>query len=222
MKVGALISGGKDGIAAAYKASKEHELACLITLKSENPESYMFHIPNIELVKVQAEAMELPLVFIETEGIKEEELQDLKRAIEIAKEKYLIRGVVSGAIASNYQKERVDKICKELELSSIAPLWHANEFIYQRELLLNFEIIITGIAAEGLTEDDLGKGFNLCFLDKIKKLNIHRFLEGGEGETFVLNCPLFKRKIVVKEAEKKMENSMTGHYVITSTILVEK
>ena len=94
MRIGALISGGKDSLFAAYKASKEHELVCLITLKSKNPESYMFHIPNIELVKLQAKSMGLPLVFFETEGIKEEELEDLKEAIEIAKTKYRIEGVV--------------------------------------------------------------------------------------------------------------------------------
>ena len=82
MKVGALISGGKDSLAAAYKASKEHDLVCIISLKSKNPESYMFHIPNIDLVKLQAEAMGLPLIFLETEGFKEEELIDLKRTKE--------------------------------------------------------------------------------------------------------------------------------------------
>ena len=62
MKIAALISGGKDSWFAAYKASKEHEIACLIAIKSKNPESYMFHIPNVELVKLQAKAAEIPLV----------------------------------------------------------------------------------------------------------------------------------------------------------------
>ena len=83
MKIGALVSGGKDSLFAAYKASKEHESVCLITLKSKNPESYMFHIPNVHLVELQAKAIGLPLVFLETEGVKEEELEDLKEAIEI-------------------------------------------------------------------------------------------------------------------------------------------
>ena len=198
MKVGALISGGKDSLAAAYKASKEHNLVCLIAIKSKNPESYMFHIPNIDLVKLQAETMQLPLIFLETEGIKEEELRDLKDAIEIAKEKYQIRGLVSGAIASKYQKQRIEAICDQLDLRSITPLWNIIPFIYARELLRDFHIIITGIAAEGLDESDLGKRFNLNFLDKIKKLEVHKFGEGGEFETFVLNCPLFKKPLKVK------------------------
>lgn len=220
MKIGALISGGKDSWFAAYKARKENELACLIAIKSRNPESYMFHIPNIELVKLQAKAAGLPLVWWETEGIKEEELEDLKQAIEIAKEKYRIEGLVSGAIASNYQKERVDSICEELNLKSIAPLWHSNEDLYIQELIKNFNVIIVGIAAEGLKKEMLGMRIGITFVDRMRSLNVSPIGEGGEYESFVLECPLFKRKIRIEESEIKMENECTGHCIIKKVILV--
>lgn len=220
MKLAALISGGKDSLFATYKASKEHELACLITIKSKNPESYMFHIPNIDLVKLQAKAMELPIVFYETEGVKEEELKDLKEAIEIAKAKYRIEGIVSGAIKSNYQKERIDNICKELKIKSLAPLWQTNEEIYLNELMTNFNVIIVGIAAEGLTKDMLGTRIGLTFIDRMQSLNVSIIGEGGEFESLVLECPLFKKKIEIKEFEIKMENECTGHYLIKKAILV--
>jgi len=219
MRIAALISGGKDSLFAAYKASKEHELVCLIAIKSINPESYMFHIPNIDLVKLQAEAMGLPLVFLETEGVKEEELKDLKEAVEIAKEKYRIEGVVSGAIASNYQRERIEKICKDLKLESITPLWQTNEELYLRELIRDFEVIITGIAAEGLGASDLGKRLDLAFLERVRKLNVSLIGEGGEFESLVLNCPLFNKKIEIEQAEKKMESKICGHYIISKASL---
>jgi asparagine synthase (glutamine-hydrolysing) len=219
MKIAALTSGGKDSLFAAYKASKEHELVCLIAIKSKNPESYMFHIPNIDLVKLQAKAMDLPLVFLETEGVKEEELKDLKEAIEIAKEKYRIEGIVSGAIKSNYQKERVDNICKELNLSSIAPLWQINEELYLKELMKNFNVIIVGIAADGLKKEMLGTRIGLTFIDRMRSLNVSPIGEGGETESFVLECPLFKKKIEIKEHEIVMENECTGHYLIKKAIL---
>ena len=76
-RVGVLFSGGKDSTYAAWLAKKEgHELACLITLYSENPESYMFHTPSISKTKKQAELMNLPLITRITKGIKEEELRD--------------------------------------------------------------------------------------------------------------------------------------------------
>ncbi len=222
MKLGILCSGGKDSLFAAYKASKEHELACLITLKSKNPESYMFHIPNIHLVELQAQAMGLPLVFLETEGVKEEELKDLKEAIEIAKEKYRIEGIVSGAIKSQYQKERVDAICKELKLESIAPLWQINEEMYITELIKNFNVIIVGIAADGLKKEMLGTRIGLTFLDRMRSLNVSPIGEGGEFESFVLECPLFKKKIKVEESEIKMDGEFSGHYLIKKAILIDK
>lgn len=227
MKVGALVSGAKDSIYAAYSASKKHELVCLITLIPEKQDSYMFHVPNLHLVPKQAELIGLPLISIPTSGEKEKELDDLKEAIQIAKDKYKIEGVVSGAIESNYQKSRIDRICKELELESIAPIWHMNAEQYMQRLVLEgFEVIIVGVAAEGFDESWLGKKIDRNCIADLKKLNekykIHLAFEGGEAESFVLDCPLFKKKIKIISAEKKMESECTGVYEIKEIELVRK
>jgi len=219
MKIGALISGGKDSLYAAYKESKKHELVCLISLKSKRDDSYMFHIPNIHLVKQIAESMELPLIFIESSGIKEKELDDLEKAIKIAVKKYKVGGIVSGAIKSNYQKQRVDKICEKIGLMSIAPLWHIDEERYMNELIKDkFKVIITGIAAEGLDRNFLGKSIDKRIIEKLKKINkgnnLHISGEGGEFETLVLDCPLYKKRIEIRKFKIKMENACTGCYII--------
>ena len=223
MKLAALISGGKDSIYAAFKASNQHKIVCLISFKSKKSDSYMFHIPNIDLVKLQAKAMNLPLIFLESSGIKEKELEDIRKALKIAIEKYNIRGVVSGALASNYQKSRIDNICNELKLSSIAPLWHIDLEQYLKDLIKNdFEIIITGIAAEGLTKDFLGKKINNDLIKKIRKTKIHLAGEGGEYESLVLNCPLFNKKIKIKKSKIEMENYCTGKFIVEEAELVKK
>jgi asparagine synthase (glutamine-hydrolysing) len=223
MKIAALVSGGKDSIYAAFKALEQNEIVCLISFKSKRDDSYMFHIPNIELVKLQAESMNLPLLFIESCGIKEKELEDIKKALEIAIEKYKIEGVVSGALASNYQKERIDNICKDLKLKSLAPLWHIDPEQYLKELIKNnFEIIITGIAADGLSEDFLGKGIDEEFIKKIKKLKIHLGGEGGEYESLVIDCPLFDKKLKIKKLKIGMENYCTGKLIAEDVELVNK
>ncbi|MCH7771486.1 MAG: hypothetical protein IIA49_10810 [Bacteroidetes bacterium] len=95
----------------------------------------------------------------------------MKKALKIAIKKYKIQGIVSGALASNYQKQRIDNICNELNLKSIAPLWHIDPEKYLKDLIKNnFKAIITGIAAEGLNKDFLGKKINNDFIEKIKKL----------------------------------------------------
>ncbi|MBL7055069.1 diphthine--ammonia ligase [Candidatus Woesearchaeota archaeon] len=221
MKIAALISGGKDSIYAAYKAAEKHDLVCLVSFKSKRDDSYMFHTPNIELVKIQAKAMDIPLIFLDSSGIKEKELEDIEHALKDAIKQYEIAGVVSGALASNYQKSRIDNICKKLRLSSLAPLWHIDPEKYLRELIKNnFEIIITGIAADGLNETFLGMKINDDFIKKIKKLKIHLGGEGGEYESLVIDCPLFQKKIKIKKANIKMENECTGTYLIEKTELM--
>ncbi|KKK81209.1 hypothetical protein LCGC14_2815760, partial [marine sediment metagenome] len=147
MECAVLFSGGKDSTYSAYLAKKKgHKLACLITLVSKNKDSYMFHTPSISKTEKQAKVMNLPLIVKTTKGIKEEELKDLESVIKKAKNKYKIDAIISGALASNYQKLRIERICNKLKLKSLTPLWHKNEFEYLEELIKNkFRVIITGV-----------------------------------------------------------------------------
>lgn len=213
MNLGVLFSGGKDSTYAAFLAKKSgNKLACLISIFSENPDSYMFHTPNINLVKHQAKLMNLPIIIKKTKGEKEVELIDLERAVKKAKEKYKIEGIVSGAIASKYQLDRVNRICKKLGLESIAPLWQKPELEYLNKLINDkFKIIITAVSAYPLDKSWLGKEINEDFVRDITKLNqkykIHVAGEGGEFETLVIDCPLFKEPLKVKSEKISGENN---------------
>ena len=204
MKAAVLFSGGKDSTYSAFLAKKAgYELACLITLHSENKESYMFHTPSIEQTEKQAETMNLPLLVEKTKGIKEKELEDLERVIKRAKERYDIDTIVTGALHSEYQASRIQKICDKLNLKCFNPLWHKEEIQYLKELIRNkFEVIITGVFAFPLNQNWLGKRIDKEFITRVEELkrkyNIHPAGEGGEFETFVLNCPLFNEPLKVK------------------------
>ena len=207
MRIGVLFSGGKDSLYSAYLTSHEHDVVCLITIIPENKDSYMFHTPNIEFVDIQAEAMELPLVKIKSKGIKEEELKDLKKAIEIAKEKYKIQGIVAGAIASNYQTSRIKRICDELGLECLNPLWQRNQIELLSEMLKQgIKFIIVGIAADSLDEKWLGEEIDSEHINRLKELErdlkINPAGEGGEIETFVIDSPMHKKSIKIIKAEK--------------------
>ena len=95
MKLAALLSGGKDSLYAAYQCNA-HEIKYVISVISENPESYMFHVPNIHLVEEQASLMGIPYLQAQTKGEKEKELDDLRAVLQAA----CIDGVVTGAVAS--------------------------------------------------------------------------------------------------------------------------
>lgn len=204
MKIGLLLSGGKDSVYAGYLAKKlSHKLICAISIFSANKDSYMFHTPSIEKTKKQAETMKIPLIIQKTKGKKERELKDLEKAIKIAIKKYKIEGVVTGAIQSIYQSSRIQKICNKLKIECFNPLWQKDEIEYLKELIKNkFKVIITAIAAYPLDKTWLGKEINKEFINKTIKLKekykIHPAGEGGEFETFVLNCPLFKKELKIK------------------------
>jgi len=205
MRLGVLFSGGKDSAYSAYLEKKKgNDLVCLISIFSENPESYMFHTPNIKLTEKQAKLMNMPVLTEKTKGKKEEELKDLENALKNAKSIYKIEGIVTGALYSEYQASRIKAICDKLRLKCINPLWHKDEFKYLQELIdAGFKITITGVFAYPLDDSWLGREIDKSFITDVKELNakykIHPAGEGGEFETFVLNCPLFKKPLKITE-----------------------
>jgi len=226
MRVGVLFSGGKDSCFACYRAMKKDDVVCLISIISSNEESYMFHTPNIALTKIQAEAMNLPLIIQETEGKKEEELKDLKKAIEIGKEKYKIEGIVTGAIESVYQSSRIQKICNDLDLWCFNPLWQMNQLNLLKELVFEgFKTVITGVFAYPFDETWLGREIDEKTIKELEELQKRHKIspsgEGGEIETFVRDAPMFKKRIEIIKASKTY-SKYSGVYRIEETRLVEK
>ncbi|MCD6367618.1 MAG: TIGR00289 family protein [Candidatus Aenigmarchaeota archaeon] len=203
MRLGVLFSGGKDSILALYKAMEKEDVVCLITVISDNKESYMFHTPNIHITEYQADSIGLPLVTIRTAGVKEEELKELRRVIEMAKEKFEIDGIVAGTVESVYQATRIQRICDSLGLWCFNPLWQKNQLDILREVVeLGFDVVITGVFAEPFDSSWLGRKINSKTIDELKKLSeIYKISpagEGGEFETTVLDGPIFKKRLEVK------------------------
>ncbi len=200
MNLGILYSGGKDSTLALMKAQKYHDVVCLITVVSENKESFMFHTPNIDVTLLQSQAMGIPLVRVVTKGEKEIELDDLKKAIQEAVQRYKIEGVVTGAVRSTYQASRVQRICHELDLWCFNPLWLLNQVELLYELLeKEIHAVISGVFAEPLDESYLGKEIDKAMIEKLSKQQ-NPAGEGGETESTVLDAPIFKKKLVVTES----------------------
>jgi predicted ATP pyrophosphatase (TIGR00289 family) len=223
MRVAVLATGGKDSALALYRVLSEgYEVAYLASMIPLREDSWMFHYPNIRLVDLFAAATEIPIVKRETSAAKEKEVEDLKSLVE----KLDIEGIVSGAIASDYQRTRIDGICRQLGLKCITPLWHEDELALLKELLsLEFNVIITGVYAYGLDQDWLGRRIDTQTVNTLVELNkkygISLVGEGGEYETFVLDAPFFKKKIGIIEAEKVWK-SQNGYYLIAKASLEDK
>jgi ABC transporter with metal-binding/Fe-S-binding domain ATP-binding protein len=223
MRLIALFSGGKDSVFAIKKSIEQgHEIKYLATINSKNPDSYMYHTPNIGLTLMQSRCLNIQLVSKLSLGEKEKEVKDL----EILLNNLDADGVVCGAIASKYQKERVEKVCESLRLKLLAPLWGANQEQLLREILKSgFEVIITSVAAEGFDESWLGRKIDeKCVEDLIvlnKKHGISVMGEGGEYESLVLDCPLFSSKLEITKSEKTWKDN-SGLMEIKDAKLVNK
>ena len=223
MRVAVLATGGKDSALALYKVlNEDHEVKYLVSMIPLREDSWMFHYPNIRLVDLFAEAADIPLVKAETLAVKEREVEDLKRLIEGLD----VDAIVSGAIASTYQKSRIEKICKQLGLECIAPLWHENPLNILKEIVaLKFEVIITGVYAYGFSIEWLGRKIDDATIRALIELNGHYGIslvgEGGEYETLVLDAPFFKKRIKIIEAEKIWKNQ-SGYFLITKAKLENK
>ncbi len=224
--MGALFSGGKDSTYAAWIASKDDELACLVTLFPRSDMSYMFHFPNLNWTAMQAESIGVPILTRETEGVKEDELADLERALADAKSKFRLEGVYTGALASVYQKTRVEKICGRLSLKCISPLWGTDPEAHLRRLVADgFEVVVVSVSALGLDQTWLGRKLDVPGIDELvalgRKFRFHVGFEGGEGETFVLDAPFFSRRIEVRSSAMHWKGD-SGYLEITDAVLVSK
>jgi diphthine-ammonia ligase len=225
MRLGVLFSGGKDSTLALHKAVKKGKVVCLITLVSENKESYMFHTPNIGVTGLQAEAMGLPLIKKATKGKPEEELKDLEAAVAQAIKGFEIEGVVTGAVESVYQAARIQKICNRLGIWCFNPLWKRNQKELLEEIVAEgFNVIVSGVFAYPLDKTWLGKQIDEDIIAKLVALSREYGLspsgEGGEIETTVLNAPMFKKKIEILNSEAEAKGN-SGVFRIKQARLVE-
>lgn len=223
MNVAVLFSGGKDSTYALYLALNEGlNVKTLLSLNPLRDDSYMFHKPCIELTSLQASCIGIPIIEESVSGVKEKEVEELERVLAGLD----VEGVVSGAVESQYQKTRIEKVCANLGLKSFSPLWHMNPSTLLSDILsAGFEVMVVGVAAQGLDHNWLGRiitGQEVKLLvDLEENLGVHICGEGGEYETLVVDGPIFTKKIKVKESRKTWDGQ-SGSLVILETELVDK
>ena len=216
LRVASLLSGGKDSnFALHWSAAHGLEICCTITLKPPE-DSELLQFPAVELAKLQSEAMGIPNIYAEG---KEEKLIELMMEAKLRGAQY----VVSGALLSDYQRQRMSAWAERVGLKPLAPLWKINQEEYMRMLVRNgFEIMIIRVAAEGLGPEFLGKILDEELVEEIirraRRYGFNPAFEGGEAETLVLKAPLYKKRLIV-EGEKVHRGGGDWVYRITRAYL---
>ncbi|MBN1682306.1 diphthine--ammonia ligase [Candidatus Bathyarchaeota archaeon] len=223
MRLASLFSGGKDSTYATHLMESEgYNVKFLVTIQPLREDSWMFHSINSNLTPLIAEALDIQVISMSSSGEKEVELSDLHTVLKSLP----IDGVVSGAIASNYQKKRIDEICKNLNLKHFSPLWGMPpEKVLDDEISSGMDIIFTAVAAAGFNEQWLGKKLDQNAIKELSVLNSRFGLnicgEGGEYETLVLDAPWFNKKLNIIKAEV-VWNGTNGTYVVKQVSLEKK
>lgn len=200
MDVALLFSGGKDSCLALHKAMKEHSVKYLLSILPINKDSFMFHQPDLKLLEKQAKMLGIPLIVRKSRGEKDRELEDLEYLFQRVSDD--VKGIVAGGLASNYQGERIKKLCEKNALELILPLWgYDSEKLWKELFDSKFKVILTKISCEGIPKEFLGKIINKQDYEKLKilskKYKFRLDFEGGEAESAVLYMPEFKSEIKI-------------------------
>jgi len=205
MRLAALYSGGKDSTFALYLAQQMgHEIRYLVSIVPKAGESWIFHVPNIGIVPLMAESLGIELVTAETSGSEEDDLRSLREALSNLD----VEGIVTGAVWSDYQWDRMNAVCGDLDLKVITPLWRKDQDTVLNEMLAaGIKAIIIGCYAEGFDESWLGREINAEASEDLRGLRdrygISVIGEGGEYESMTLDSPMQSRPLSIAEYEKE-------------------
>lgn len=203
MKLASLFSGGKDSTYAVYEAGRAgHEVSCLLTAHPYSAESHLLHYPATRYVQLQAESMAIPwrgATAPSSDDIDEDHTLDI--LLEWAIKNHNIGGIVHGGVRSRFQLRRFGDLCRRHDLELVSPLWGRDVSYVEDMIHEGFRFALVSVSAGGL--DDMWLGHIPDVADMIQLANLSgRYglaidFEGGEAETFVVDCPIFRRPIML-------------------------
>ncbi|KAL0268731.1 UNVERIFIED_CONTAM: hypothetical protein PYX00_010554 [Menopon gallinae] len=223
MRVVGLISGGKDGIYCMLQCiAAGHEIVAVANIEpagqSGEVDSYMYQTVGHQTLSLVSAALTLPIYRQKTKAqsicrekiyvvTPHDEVEDLYALLLKIKDEMHVDGVSVGAIASDYQRTRVENVCSRLNLRCFAYLWKRDQDELLREMIASeLEVIVIKVAALGL-KPDVHLGANIAdlvpsFRVLNEKFGLNICGEGGEYETLTLDCPLYHRRIKVLDSSK--------------------
>ena len=212
MKLACLFSSGKDSTYAIHLVKNQgHEVTCLLSVFPKSDESHLLHHPNLKWTKLQSESMKIPQLVIDSSSDEtNDELIVLEKLLKNAINEFKIEGLVHGGIKSKFQKEKFEILCEKLNLIPVSPLWESEPKKYMNNLLeSDFHFMMTTVSSGGLDDQWLGKLISKSDVKTLEtlseKFGFNLNFEGGEAETFVIDCPLFFSSIKINKFTKNWD-----------------
>lgn len=223
MRLASLYSGGKDSTFSLYLMEQSgHDIPYLVNVVPEDAASWIFHTPNLSVVPLMAESMGKELVTAKSSGTEEGDMEGLRNALDGLD----VEGVVSGAIWSDYQWDRMNIVCGDLGLKLMAPLWRKDQDMLMDQFIdSGIRSMIVGCYAEGLGEEWLGRIIDRQAVEELKAIRTRTGIsimgEGGEYESLTIDSPMHSRPLEIVSSEKDWSRQ-GGTMRVTSARLSER
>lgn len=223
MRLASLYSGGKDSTFSLYLMEQSgHDIPYLVNVVPEDAASWIFHTPNLSVVPLMAESMGKELVTAKSSGTEEGDMEGLRNALDGLD----VEGVVSGAIWSDYQWDRMNIVCGDLGLKLMAPLWRKDQDMLMDQFIdSGIRSMIVGCYAEGLGEEWLGRIIDRQAVEELKVIRARTGIsimgEGGEYESLTIDSPMHSRPLEIVSSEKDWSRQ-GGTMRVTSARLSER
>jgi uncharacterized protein (TIGR00290 family) len=199
-------SGGKDSTISLYLAMKNRNIKIkyLLNMVSEDGIFSRSHGINSTLLNLQTQAIGIPIV--QRRATWENYESEFKKIVTELKNKDIQAGVF-GDIDLQEHRDWVERVCKDIGIKPILPLWKKDREELMNEFISSgFKAIVVATNADFLGKEWLGREVDNKFIDDLKKLgDIDLCGEKGEYHTFVFGGPIFRKPVEFISGEKVLK-----------------
>ena len=198
-------SGGKDSCLACYRAlASGLEVQYLANMITKDGKKSWTHGQSSRLLEVQSRAVGIPL--LQRRATMSSYETEFKSMI-LGLKREGIKGGVFGDIDLEEHRQWIERVCQQAEITPNLPLWGESQDKIMRDFIdLGFEAVVVVAKAELFGEEVLGRKVDLDFVKYLEKLNETKGItpcgEAGEYHTFVIDGPLFHKRVEILETRK--------------------
>ena len=189
-------SGGKDCMLALhrFKQKSTNGVVSLLNMCDDDSNLSRSHGLTRSIIARQASCMNLRITQQTSAWNNYEE--QFKKAISLLKND----GVTAGVFGDIYLMEHrtwIERVCSDMEIEAIFPLWNCNTNDLLREFIdAGFKALTVSVHTDKLPQTWLGRELDNSFFIDITALDgIDACAENGEYHSFVFDGPLFSQPV---------------------------
>jgi diphthine-ammonia ligase len=204
-------SGGKDCCLALCRAMRRgYEVTALVNLVAESTGRCCFHGVDGGLLRLQAESLGVWLV----QKAVPDDMKEYEREFKVAVSGFSgMEGMIFGDIYLDEHKEWVERVCRDVGIEAIEPLWNEDPVRLVTEFIdLGFEAVVVSCKADVMGREFIGRRVDKPMIAELEARDVCPCGENGEFHTLVVNGPMFRRKIEILEAEPVLKDGFWKHW----------